>query len=294
MSSAVLRIQVATLADVPDGQGRIDGVPNELVTVRSIGTGLTHELRFWDVFNPDIAGADVYNPEVPTINAASDGRSWTFTPPGGTDGYGQTFGIELVVDRGLATQARARRIYAIPTRDFQLTYPLFAEGADPQASLFNNGTAQVANSADNHDGNWRGYHPRLLEWIRAVEAPILRTFLVEPDPSRYQEALSFGLAAATTDEVHVGTVFLPVCTIVQVTADWGQQTDGAATARMRLKRQTGGATVMEIDRTALRAKAVHVRADEIANEDAYELFMMSTTAAKNWINKRTEIQIRVG
>ena len=169
MSSAVLRIQVATLADVPDGESRIDGVPNQVVTVRSLGTGSTHDLVFWDVCNPGVAGATVLDPEVPTLTIGGDGRSWTFTPPGGGTGFGQSFGLELVVDRGLATEVKVRRMYAIPTENAQRVFPLFAEGADPQASLQNAGATQVGNSVDNHDGNWRGYHPKLVEWMRQVE-----------------------------------------------------------------------------------------------------------------------------
>lgn len=170
MSSAVLRIQVATLTDVPDGESRIDGVPNQLVTLSSIGTGGTHELNFWDVVNPGIAGATVTLPAVPVITPLGDGKSWTFTPPGGAGAFGQSFGLELVVDRGLETQARCRRVYKIATAGKGCCYPLFAEGADPQASLQNNGTAQIANSANNHGGNWRGYHPELISWLLAVEA----------------------------------------------------------------------------------------------------------------------------
>lgn len=169
MSSAVLRIQVDTLSDVTDGESRVDGVPDKEVTVRSLGSGSTHELRFWDVTNPGIGGATVLEPNVPEITETGDGRSWTFTPPGGAGAFGQSFGLELIVDRGLETQATIRRKYAIPTQDKALILPLFAEGADPEASLQNNGTAQVANSVDNHSGNWRGYHPALLELFLIVE-----------------------------------------------------------------------------------------------------------------------------
>lgn len=169
MSSAVLRIQVVTLSDVPDGESRVDGVPNQVVTVRSLGTGSTHELRFWDVCNPGVGGATAMDPNVPALTPSGDGRSWTFTPPGGGGAFGQSFGLELIVDRGLTTQQRVRRVYKIPTANLGLLLPLFAEGADPQASLVNAGTAQVGNSADNHDGNWRGYHPGLIDWLVAIE-----------------------------------------------------------------------------------------------------------------------------
>jgi hypothetical protein len=169
MSSAVLRIQVATLTDVPDGESRVDGVPDEEVTVRSIGTGATHDLRFWDVSNPGVGGATAMDPNVPALTATGDGRSWAFTPPGGGSAYGQSFGLELIVDRGLPTQVRCRRVYKIPTSNHGILYPLFAEGADPQASLENNGTTQIGNSHDNHDGNWRGYHPSILDLIKLIE-----------------------------------------------------------------------------------------------------------------------------
>jgi hypothetical protein len=121
------------------------------------------------VCNPGVGGATAMAPNVPDLTAGDDGRSWTFTPPGGAGAYGQSFGLELVVDRGLPTQMRCRRVYKIPTDNLGLLLPLFAEGADPQATLQNSGTAQIANSHDNHDGNWRGYHPSLIDWLVAIE-----------------------------------------------------------------------------------------------------------------------------
>lgn len=170
MSSAVIRIQVATLSDVPDGSSRVDGVPNQLVTLMSMGSGSTHEMRFFDVANPGVAGATSLAPSVPALLALGDGRTWTFTPPGGATGDGQSFGIELIVDRGLlASEAVSRRKYAIPTKLHGRILPVFSEGADPQASLVNQGLVQVAKSVDNAGGNWRGFFPRLLDFLAAQE-----------------------------------------------------------------------------------------------------------------------------
>lgn len=182
MSAAVLSIRVATRSDVPDGQSRMDGVPNQVVTLRSMGAGSTHEVVFFDVANPGVGSSTLspYAPDVPSITVyppgssmpypSGDGRTFYFMPPGGADGHGQSFGLELIVDRGLPTEIRSRRKYAIPTLTHGLIYPVFGEGADPEAAIYNAGATQVGNSCDNTGGSWRGFLPHLIDLMQKFEA----------------------------------------------------------------------------------------------------------------------------
>lgn len=234
--SAVLKIQVATLSDAPEGESRIDGVPNQLVTIQSTGTGATHELAFWDVANPGVSGSTV-NPTVPTLVPLGDGRTWTFLPPGGANAYGQSFGLELIVDRGLSTEARTRRKYAIPTQNQILILPLFGEGADREASLSNHGAVQVAASADNAGGNWRGYHPRLLKWIFQLDQ-----YAGEINISPYPQNPIFG--QPTTTPVHVATALIHPGQLFKVAADIGDVIDATKTVLLEIKEQGNPGNVL--------------------------------------------------
>lgn len=156
MSSAILRIQVATLSDVTDGESRVDGAPSRLVTVTSIGSGSVHALRFWDTSG--VAS-------LPVITKV-DERIFTFTP---SAAFGQSFGLELVVDADTATEARVRRKYAIPTERQRIVLPIFAESADPDFSLQNMGTAVIARSTDNAGADGRGWHKRILPALQQIE-----------------------------------------------------------------------------------------------------------------------------
>ena len=282
MSQAVMRIQVDTLSDVPDGQGRNDGVPDKLVTVRSVGTGSTHELRFWDVANPGVAGAGFTTPSVPALTALGDGRTWTFTPPGGADAFGQTFGLELIVDRGLPTQDRSRHIYAIRTKNLALRLPLFGEGADPQASLLNRGALQIARSADNAGGNWRGFHPVLLEWIVAQDK-YLDCICVAPYPQSF-------VSGDPTVPVHIGTTFLEKGTLLRIEGDFGDLADATKHTVLELRKQSSPSSVFaSLTVQQLKVWAMGVVNVEIPTSEAYEVYIHSQEIDGQWAVKAVRL-----
>lgn len=168
MSTAIMRIQVATLGDVTDGESRVDGAPSLLVTVTSIGSGSLHALRFWDT-----AGVA----SLPVISNPSD-RVFTFTP---SAAFGQSFGLELVVDADTSDEARVRRKYSIPTERERYVLPVFGESADPDFSLQNGGTAVIAKSTDNAGADGRGWHKRLLPVLQALER-LAGSIAIVPSP----------------------------------------------------------------------------------------------------------------
>jgi hypothetical protein len=156
MSSAILRIQQATLVDVTDGESRNDGIPNQVVTFTSIGSGTTHELSVWDV----------YPVGTPRTLAHPSALVWTINPGAG---YLKSYGVELVVDRGLATEVRCRRVFRIAGQVSGLCAMLFGEDADPTGSLDNAGAAVIAASDDNAGGSYRGFGPHLNAAIAKIE-----------------------------------------------------------------------------------------------------------------------------
>lgn len=168
MATAAIKLQVATLSDVPDDRTREDGVPNQVVTVTAVGLGGTEfELRFWAV-SPNTA--------VPTLTLVTTGdyayRQWTFNPgsSGGTgSGYGKSFGLELIVNGSSRNPVKRRRRYSIPTQIRGLVFPLHGEDADPTASIQNQGTSVVRDSLGNAGGNPYGYTPNLQAAIAAIE-----------------------------------------------------------------------------------------------------------------------------
>lgn len=273
MSSAVLRIQVATLSDVPDGQSRIDGVPNQVVTLRSTGTGGSHLIRFFDVTNPGISGATSTDPNVPALTPVGDGRSYTFTPGGGSSGWGQSFGIELIVDQGLTTEVRSRRKYAIPTENLGVILPLFAEGADPQASLNNAGTLQIQKSVDNADDNWRGYHPRLLDWLIAQDKYVGTINLV-PYPS----------SGTGTTPVHVGTVYLNAGSLVSLGTDLGDLADAGIETTIEIYSQNPPVLLVSESVTQLKAWVDFAQSPvvSIPASGPFEIYINSEDAAGVW------------
>lgn len=284
MSSAVMRIQVATLTDVSDGQARIDGVPDQLVTLRSVGSGSSHLFRFWDVTNPSLGSATA--PVVPTITPIGDGRTFTFTPPGGASGYGQSFGIELIVDQGLDTEVRSRHIYAIPTQNTGIVLPVFAEGADPQASLQNHGATQVANCADNAGGNWRGYHPRLIEWI-ALQDKSVGQIYVSPSPTSAPPAVD------ATIPVHVATVYLQAGTLFSLAADIGDLVSVSRVTTLALKLQASPFTQLtSLARTGLKLWTSSDVDVAIPADAAYELYIHSDDASGVWACKGIRLLVR--
>jgi len=289
MSSAVLRIQVATLSDVPDGESRVDGVPNQVVTLRSVGSGTTHEVRFWDVANPGIGTP--LAPSVPTISPVGDGRTYTFTPPGGASGYGQTFGIELIVDRGIfddtgrSLEVRSRRIYAIPTERTRTVLPVFGEGADPQAALYNHGPVQLAASADNAGGNWRGYAARLLSLIALQDL-----HLGVVDLTAYPQSPPSG--PPHTTETHVATVELEAGTLYQIGADIGDLSNGAESTRLIIRKQSDASLLHTMTVTQLKVWATEAVNIIIPARAAYEVYVKSSSGTGIWAVKQIRFRMR--
>ncbi len=157
-----MRIQVATLPDVPDGEARneANGASGLLVTVTSIGGGGTHKLQIKNASDPT---------NVPAITppGTQTGIVFTFTP---VAALGDSWLLELIVDEGLVTQARDERTYAIRTPNRGLRKPVRHEKADPSSSLQAAGDPDlIAASQDNAGANQDGWAPHQNEVIDAVD-----------------------------------------------------------------------------------------------------------------------------
>lgn len=158
MADAVLRIQVAGLSDVPDGESRNDGVSGSKVTLTSVGVGnTTHLIRFANTSE---------DPTPPTLTQNTT-TEWEFTPSAGA---GHTYLIELYVTDAFGGEDTVRRPYRIPTANLGLLLPGPMEAADAAASLFNNGAAIIKASNDNASGNYVGWAIHGTDWFNHIES----------------------------------------------------------------------------------------------------------------------------
>lgn len=149
-----MRIQVASLSDVPDDESRSDGQSGLLVTVTSIDTATTHLVRLLTTTDPSPPVLSQVGPNV-----------WQFTPTNGPN----TYRLECITDLGLSTESRTRRVYRIRSDNLGLAFPAPNERADNNASLINAGPAIVAASEDNEGGSPYGWQPALQGWLEAVD-----------------------------------------------------------------------------------------------------------------------------
>ncbi len=216
----------------------------------------------------------------PALAALGDGRSWSFTPPGGDGAYGQSFGLELVVDAGRDTEVRCRRKYAIPTRAMGLVFPLFGEGADPEGALFNATNDVIARSVDNHGGNWRGFQPDLLRWISESE--------------RLMPRVQFKASPITGTDVtayHVDTIWLEAGTVGRIGADIGC-VDPAHRVKLDLTAQAGGAPVASFTRTGSKLWAWSSQLDVVVAQGPYEIILTGLDAGETWLCRGGAIEMR--
>jgi len=99
---------------------------------------------------------------VATLAVTGDPAIWTFSPTPGAFG---SYRIELIVDEGLVTESRSIRIFAVRTAA-GIRVPALNERADPEASLINSGSDEIAASEDNEPspsgpfvgGNYGGWY----------------------------------------------------------------------------------------------------------------------------------------
>lgn len=270
MSSAVMRIEVATLGSAPDGESRSDGQPNLEVTVRSIGTGQTHALRFWDIRG---------GYSIPAIATQADNKSWKFTPQGGADAWGQSFGLELVVDDNLASKVTSRRKYSIPTKRLGFVLPLFGEVADRTAAIYNAGVDVVAASVDNEAGDWSGWAKRIETALRRIDAANPLRFYGSPEQGDGDEY------------VHFATMRLPIGTLKGIEADIGC-IDPADTVSLQVRKKSDASVIATLTRTGALAWATGAFSVAIASETLVELRLKCSDAAGTWICRGGEMLIR--
>lgn len=246
MATAVMRIDVATVGTGTDDTSRQDGVPNQVVTLNWVGTGspVSYLWRFWDYQGDQ---------SLPTINNSTTAVA-TFTPNGGASGYGQTFGIELVIDGSVTS----RRTLKIPTQRELLLLPAYAEEADPDGSLQNMGAPVIAASTDNAGSNYRGWSPAIVATQKAAEK-WLGLFSVIPNPS----------SVYSNVETLLGAVYLQAGTANVFGAELGCLV-GTDQAILRLYRQSDDTLITTITRTNTLGTA-SVSNVSIAQAGWYEL-----------------------
>ena len=167
--SAVLQIDRPGSAGTP-GKSREDLSYGELITLRSVGTGTTH-----DVFVRWTPSASITTlVAVPTLTQTSP-TTWTFTTPvAGSGGF--PFGsymFELVVNAGTSSESRQTLVATIPTQTHGILLPALNEKALATTNVTNLGSAGAiagANrnniAADGNDGvgggaGWGWWHAQV-------------------------------------------------------------------------------------------------------------------------------------
>lgn len=149
-----IRIQVAGLGDTTDDTSRSDGISGAVVTLTSIDAASTHLIRLITTTDPS-----------PPVLSQTGPTTWTFTPSNGPN----TYRIECITDLGLASESRTRRVYRIRSANAGLSFPAPNERADSNATIQNSGSAVIAASEDNEDGNPYGWQPSLHSWLALVD-----------------------------------------------------------------------------------------------------------------------------
>lgn len=149
-----IRIQVAGLGDTTDDTSRSDGISGAVVTLTSIDAASTHLIRLITTTDPS-----------PPVLSQTGPTTWTFTPNNGPN----TYRIECITDLGLASESRTRRVYRIRSANAGLSFPAPNERADSNATIQNSGSAVIAASEDNEDGNPYGWQPSLHSWLALVD-----------------------------------------------------------------------------------------------------------------------------
>lgn len=247
--TAVLLLDQAGLPAGSSGFARTDGLDTgALVTVQSVGVATTHDARILTLDDADTTSLSSFT------QTSMAPPTWTFSPTVGVNGM---IRIELVTDRGLASEDRQVRVFGIRDPSGCL-FPTFGLVADPSANLpdladsakqlefiraneLNEPTAKFPN------GNPFGWVAELNRILRraadgAVPVPGVTTYL-------YSDDFAEGLRAAAADgpnrtAVAVGgTVTLPDGTTdPQDSEGWGWATltvpnAGGATARIELRNE---------------------------------------------------------
>jgi len=163
---AILQIDQAGLPAGTPGFSRSDGLSTgALVTVSSLGSGLTVKVRLLAVPLGDVTALASLAPSGPT--------TWTFLPTALAFG---TYRVELIVDEGLPTESRSVHTFAVRTPVAGLRIPAYNEKADPNATDIDFGGARVAASETNEPtvefplGEPFGWWRSLAEMAVAVEA----------------------------------------------------------------------------------------------------------------------------
>lgn len=122
MAAVILLDQVGLPAGSP-GFARTDGLnTGAKVTVQSVGAATTHEARLLTFPESDDTVAGSWTQTNPT--------TWEFSPKAGIDGC---YRVEIVTDRGLASQARTVKVFGIRDANGYL-FPSFGLLADLMAN----------------------------------------------------------------------------------------------------------------------------------------------------------------
>lgn len=164
---AQMQIDQAGLPAGTPGFARTDGLDTGAkVTLTSTGGGSTHEFALLWVPPGDTVAEPSLAQVAPTV--------WEFTPIAGSASWG-SYRIELVVDRGLATESRQVREFSIRTANASLYIPSANTIADPRATILDMGATRVAASEQNEpfspfvSGSAFGWWRALQEIALAVE-----------------------------------------------------------------------------------------------------------------------------
>lgn len=169
MTATILIDQAGIPAGTPD-RARTDGLATgALVTLSSVGGGITHKFQFLSVPTADgTAIASLIATGVPSV--------WTFSPDVGTPG---NYRIELITDEGLPSEDRSIRVFGIRTAALGLVIASWNEVADPGANLLQAGAQQVDRSENNEPnvtfpaGSPEGWWPAWEEALLALDALVI-------------------------------------------------------------------------------------------------------------------------
>ena len=167
--TASLKIDQVGLSAGVAGKARQDGLSDgSTVTLTSVSPGTTNTFRllYWP---PEDDEAD--DSLTPTGGGATP--VWTFAPKVGVDG---PYLIELIVDEGLPSEARQRRLFGIPSWRHGLVAPALNERGDPLArSGLTGGELATAlgrvdrNVSPSGGASVDGWQRSLIDMTRAIE-----------------------------------------------------------------------------------------------------------------------------
>lgn len=278
--AATITLDQAGLPAGTAGEARTDGLSADiggglaaLVTVTNTGGGAATRVRLLWVPIGDTNG------ESSLVQVST--HVWTFQLDAHM--YGSVR-VELIVDEGLATESRSVRIFGVRTPS-GLLIPALNEGADPTASLQNNGAAVILASENNEPAG----APQLNAGSYAGWQVAMRRALLMAE-GRVHAAVDAAVLGTTF--VNVGMVRLPAGTLQAGSRIFaGALTVAPDGFDLELRQETGAVLITTWTGTGLMADRVLGADVAIPEPDWYSLGLRASGAAVTAVLKGIDLVV---